>query len=179
MAGWGGLPGDYDNDGFPDLFVANGGDLNNFLYHNNGDGTFTKITTGNIVNDRGYSVGAAWADYDNDGYLDLFVGNRLGNNFLYHNNGNGTFTKITTGAIVSEAADSNGIAWGDYNNDGFLDLFVANWIMAELSLPPTRVTPTTDYGQMRRRLQTARGGGRVKVQARLEGLRWQPSDQRF
>jgi hypothetical protein len=116
--------GDYDNDGYPDLFAANGGP-NNFLYRNNGNGTFTKITSGSIVNDGGYSAGCAWGDYDNDGNLDLFVANRAGPNFLYHNNGDGTFTRITQGEIVSNVGDSNGCIWGDYDNDGFLDLCVA------------------------------------------------------
>ncbi|MBI3417565.1 MAG: VCBS repeat-containing protein [Verrucomicrobia bacterium] len=119
--------GDYDDDGYLDLFVANGTNQNNALYHNNGDGTFTKITTGAIVGDAGYSVGCAWGDYDNDGLLDMYVANRLGNNFLYRNNGDGTFTKITTGSIVTDVGDSNGCSWGDYNNDGYLDLFVARW----------------------------------------------------
>ncbi|RPI16577.1 MAG: T9SS C-terminal target domain-containing protein [Ignavibacteriae bacterium] len=117
--------GDYDNDGNMDLFVTNYGE-NNFLYHGNGDGTFTKITTGNIVSDGGNSVGCSWGDYDNDGKIDLFVCNRNQNNFLYHNNGSGTFTKITSGAIVTDNSNSGGCAWGDYNNDGFIDLFVAN-----------------------------------------------------
>jgi uncharacterized repeat protein (TIGR01451 family) len=119
--------GDYDNDSYPDLFVSVGGGLNNSLYHNNRDGTFTKITAGSIVNDPGYSVGAAWGNFDNDSWLDLAVANRLGSNFLYHNNGDGTFTKITTGTIVTDIADSNGCSWGDYDSDGYLDLFVANW----------------------------------------------------
>jgi hypothetical protein len=81
---------DYDNDGFLDLFSANDGGQNNSLYHNNGDGTFNKITTGSLVNDGGKSAGCAWADYDNDGFLDLFVANWQGSgpNFLYRNNGN-------------------------------------------------------------------------------------------
>jgi hypothetical protein len=116
---------DYDNDGYIDLFVTNYGE-NNFLYHNNGDGTFTKITTGAIVNDGGNSTGCAWGDYDNDGFVDLFVCNRNQPNFLYHNNGNGTFTKITTGAIVTNNSNSGGCAWCDYDNDGYLDLYVAN-----------------------------------------------------
>ena len=120
----GGSWGDYDNDGYLDLFVANYG--NNFLYWNNGNGTFTKITTGAIVNDGGFSSGSSWGDYDNDGYLDLFVTNYNENNFLYSNNGNGTFTKITTGAIVNDGGRSSGSSWGDYDNDGYLDLFVAN-----------------------------------------------------
>lgn len=116
---------DYDNNGTIDLFVSNYGE-NNFLYSNNGNGTFTKITTGAIVNDGGNSTGCAWADYDKDGYVDLFVCNRNQPNFLYHNNGNGTFTKITTGAIVTNNSNSGGCAWADYDNDGYPDLFVAN-----------------------------------------------------
>jgi hypothetical protein len=121
---------DYDNDGFLDLFVANQ-NQKNFLYHNNGDGTFTKITSGAIVNDIGYSWGAAWADYDNDGSIDLFVANGPPsgsgqNDFLYRNNGDGTFTKITTGSLVNDGAAGDGCAWGDFNNDGFPDLFVTN-----------------------------------------------------
>jgi hypothetical protein len=117
--------GDYDNDGDIDIFVSNYGE-NNFLYSNNGDGTFTKITSGAVVNDGGNSTGCAWGDYDNDGYIDLFVCNRNQNNFLYHNNGNGTFTKITSGAIVTDNSNSGGCAWGDYDNDGYIDMFVAN-----------------------------------------------------
>jgi hypothetical protein len=124
--------GDYDNDGDLDLFVASGGAAaseNNFLYRNNGDGTFTRITEGIIVNDGGWSNGAAWVDYDNDGHLDLFVNNAAAarqSEFLYHNNGDGSFTKITTGSIVNDDGASPGAAWADYDNDGFLDLFVAN-----------------------------------------------------
>jgi hypothetical protein len=116
-----------------DLFLANAGQPN-FLYHNNGDGTFTRITNGIIVNDvvvpaTSGSLGCAWGDYDNDGFLDLFVTNEGGDprvvNFLYHNNGDGTFSKITTGSLVNEYSDSWGCAWGDYDNDGFLDLFAS------------------------------------------------------
>lgn len=117
--------GDYDNDGWLDLFVPNHGE-NNFLYHNNRDGSFSKITSGRIVTDGGNSFGAAWGDYDNDGLLDLFVANANQKNFLYHNSGDGTFTKITTGAIVNDIGYSWGAAWADYDNDGNLDLFVAN-----------------------------------------------------
>jgi hypothetical protein len=116
---------DYDNNGTIDLFVSNYGE-NNFLYSGNGDGSFAKITAGSIVNDGGNSTGCAWADYDKDGYVDLFVCNRNQANFLYHNNGNGTFTKITSGAIVTNVSNSGGCAWADYDNDGYPDLFVAN-----------------------------------------------------
>ena len=117
--------GDYDNDGNIDLFVCNYNE-NNFLYHNNGDGTFTKIATGSIVTDMGASTCPAWGDYDNDGFLDLYVCNRSSANFLYHNNGDGTFTRILTGIIATENKNSSACAWGDYDNDGFPDLYVAN-----------------------------------------------------
>ena len=118
---------DYDNDGDLDLLVTNDG--NNALYTNNGNGTFTKVIAGNIVNDMGCSYGSAWGDYDNDGDLDLFLANvdTLLNSFLYSNNGNGTFTKITTGNIVNDGGSGRDASWGDYDNDGDLDLFVANW----------------------------------------------------
>jgi len=115
---------DYDNDGYLDLFVANGGE-NNFLYHNNGNSTFTKVTTGAIVTDGGASTSAAWCDYDLDGDMDLFVPNTGWNvNFLYTNNGDGTFTKVTTGDIVSDGGEAFGGSWGDYDNDGYPDLYV-------------------------------------------------------
>ena len=131
--------GDYDNDGFIDLFVSNFFGQNNSLYHNSGDGTFTLMTNSIVSLDGATSVGCAWGDYDNDGWLDLFVANlgpvdstgtSLGlgmeKNFLYHNNGNGTFTKVTSGSLVTDLGYSTGCAWGDYDNDGFLDLFVSN-----------------------------------------------------
>ena len=109
----------------------------NFLYRNNGDGTFTKIASGDIVADRFGSVYGAWGDYDNDGFLDLFVSHSsirsvdyyapTAKNSLYHNNGDGTFTKITSGSLVNDLGCSLGSAWGDYDNDGFLDLFVTNF----------------------------------------------------
>jgi hypothetical protein len=117
--------GDYDNDGYPDLFVANNNE-NNFLYHNNRDGTFTRILSGRIVNDGGASFGCAWGDYDNDGGLDLFVANQNQRNFLYHNNNDGTFSRVDSGKIVTDVGYSWGCAWADYDNDGYLDLFVAN-----------------------------------------------------
>jgi hypothetical protein len=115
--------GDYDNDGWLDLFVANP-NARNFLYHNNGDGTFNKITNGAIVTDIGTSGGCGWADYDNDGYLDLFVAIRSGASFLYHNNGDGTFARVTTGVVPADVANAVACAWADYDNDGFPDLCV-------------------------------------------------------
>jgi len=117
--------GDYDNDGYPDLFVANNG-VPSFLYHNQRDGTFAKIASGPIVSNVASSISGSWGDYDNDGYLDLFVANLGQKNFLYHNQGDGTFMRITNGPIVEEVSFSWGSAWADYDNDGYLDLFVAN-----------------------------------------------------
>jgi uncharacterized protein (TIGR03790 family) len=87
---------------------------------------FTKITTGDVANDNGDSRASAWADYDNDGYQDLFVANYGETNFLYKNNGNGTFTRIINGQIGTDVGNSNDCTWGDYDNDGFLDLYVGN-----------------------------------------------------
>ncbi len=123
---FGGSWGDFNNDGFPDLFVANVGQ-NNFLYRNNGDGSFTKVTSGVVVSDPGDSQGSSWGDFDGDGFLDLFVANISGqNNFLYRNNGDGTFTRLTDEAPVLDGGDSRATAWGDLDRDGDLDLFVAN-----------------------------------------------------
>ena len=120
--------GDYDNDDKIDLFVSVGFSGNNLLFHNEGNGNFTQIISGSIVNDGGESRGCAWVDYDRDGWLDLFVCNQNNqNNCLYHNNQNGTFTKIASGSIVNDANFTRGCAWGDYNNDGWPDLFAVNY----------------------------------------------------
>src|SRR5258706_5334161 len=120
--------GDYDNDGRLDLFICRYLNQTNFLCHNDGDLGFSLLSTGNIATDVASSQGCAWSDYDKDGWLDLFVAHGQNqNNALYHNNGDGTFTKITTGAIVNDGGDSRACAWGDYDNDGWPDLFVANY----------------------------------------------------
>ena len=116
---------DFDNDGNLDLFVANAGSNPNFLYQNNGDSTFSKITNGEIVTETGNSFGNAWADYDSDGDADLFVANSQ-KNFLYQNNGDGSFAKITGEPVVDDAGISRGGSWGDYDNDGDPDLYVVN-----------------------------------------------------
>ena len=117
--------GDFNNDRFPDLFVGNAGAQNDFLYKNNGNLTFTKTT----LTDGRSTLGASFGDYDNDGDLDLFVANYLGqNNILYKNNGapNYNFTAIDTGIISNNGGSSVGSCWGDIDNDGDLDLFIAN-----------------------------------------------------
>jgi hypothetical protein len=124
--------GDFNNDGFEDLFVANSNGENDFLYRNNGDGTFTRVTSGSIVTSGGASIGCAWGDFDNDGSLDLVVANGGGfsavNNFLFRNNGNGTFTRTNAGPVGTDAVAALCSAWADYDRDGWLDLFVGDFI---------------------------------------------------
>jgi hypothetical protein len=125
----GGAWGDYDGDGWLDLFVPNGygGSVQtNFLYRNLGSGMFEKITNAFLDPPTNRASGAVWGDYDNDGFLDLFIADLAGNNALHHNNGDGTFTPVTTGSLVNDGGVSYGCAWADYDNDGGLDLFVAN-----------------------------------------------------
>jgi enediyne biosynthesis protein E4 len=134
---------DYDNDGYLDIFFTNGAripgltkdspDFSNPLYHNNHDGTFTDVTDRAGVGGEGYSVGAAVADYDNDGFPDIYV-TGVNHNTLYHNNQNGTFTDVTAHAGVTGIGTdgrkpwSVSAAWIDYDNDGRLDLFVGNYL---------------------------------------------------
>jgi len=132
--------GDYDNDGYVDLYVSNSaGSLRNFLYHNNHDGTFTRVTVGSIVLDQYKSRGVSWVDYDNDGDLDMFVVNEGGQNEnLYRNmlreTGTATFTSVTTGPLVNAGGNSMSASWGDVDNDGDLDVFIANgWPVASVN----------------------------------------------
>ena len=134
---------DYDNDGFLDIFFTNGAaipsleksDLSyyNRLFHNNGDGTFTDVTEKAGLQGIGYSMGVAAGDYDNDGFVDLYV-TGVNRNQLFHNNGDGTFTDVTekagVGGIIPKLGKAWSVAagWFDYNNDGLLDLFVANYL---------------------------------------------------
>ena len=134
---------DYDNDGCLDIFFANGARIPsltkdspvflNRLYHNNCNGTFTDVTDRAGVRGEGYSMGVAAADYDNDGWTDIYV-TGVNRNILYHNNGDGTFTDVTQRAGVGGLTPggkklwSVSAAWVDYDNDGLLDLFVANYL---------------------------------------------------
>lgn len=126
---WSASWGDYDNDGYDDLFIPeNDMTKPNKLYHNNGDGTFTRITTGEIVNDLSSSVMGKWGDYNNDGFLDLFVSsNVMPQNLFYENNGDGTFTKITQSSLIEMGAAILDADWTDYNRDGFLDIIATDY----------------------------------------------------
>jgi hypothetical protein len=154
--GMGVAVGDYDNDGFEDLYVtAYGG---NKLYHNNGNGTFTDVTAKAGVGGSGWSTSAAWVDLDNDGFLDLVVLRYLEWDFdeiwcgehkegyraychpdffkpvpplVYHNNGDGTFTEVAQKIGLGKPGKGLGIALADYDRDGHVDLFIANDSMVE------------------------------------------------
>ncbi len=127
---------DYDNDGFEDLYFVNGAPgASNVLYHNNRNGTFTDVTrragVGGLTaaTAKAYKTGVAVGDFDNDGYLDLYV-TTFGSNILYHNNGNGTFTDVTAAAHVAGGTTewSTSAGFLDYNRDGKLDLYVTNYL---------------------------------------------------
>jgi len=128
---------DYNNDGWLDIYLVNGGTVpghpapvpvRNALYRNNGDGTFTDVTEEAGVGGNGYyGMGVAAADYDGDGWTDLFV-TTFGRNILYHNNGDGTFTDVTDRAGVAGGGWSTSAAFLDYDRDGRLDLFVARYV---------------------------------------------------
>ncbi|MGB6596502.1 MAG: CRTAC1 family protein [Candidatus Acidiferrum sp.] len=140
---------DYDNDGWLDVFLVNGWRLEPFakghephchLFKNNRDGTFTDVTKGSGLELRtGWGQACCVGDYDNDGHDDLFV-TYYGQNALYHNNGDGTFTDVTERAGLLQSGPktrwNTGCTWVDYDRDGHLDLFVANYVDFDLKTAP-------------------------------------------
>ncbi|HTU23519.1 MAG TPA: CRTAC1 family protein [Gemmataceae bacterium] len=131
LGGFNCVQGDYNNDGNLDLFIVRGGWLpwpvRPSLLRNNGDGTFTDVTEQAELLDPVNSLSAAWADYDNDGFLDLFICCERQPNRLYHNRGDGTFEEVAAKAGLRwDGRPAAGAAWIDYDNDGFPDLFICN-----------------------------------------------------
>ena len=154
--GMGVAAGDFDNDGWTDLYITNFG--RNQLYRNNGDGTFTDVSKQSGTDSQGWSVSAAWVDYDRDGWLDLFVGNYVNYSTdanvqchstagmsdycapfvyspqpsrLFHNRRDGTFVDVTAAAGMSrEFGPALGVATADFNGDGWIDIYVANDLQA-------------------------------------------------
>jgi hypothetical protein len=153
---------DYNRDGRPDIFFTNGANIatlqkdapkyRNRLFRNDGNGVFTDVTEQAGLAGTGFDVGVAVADYDNDGYPDIFVAG-VGRNTLYHNNRNGTFTDVTEKAGLARGKDPEygplwaiAAVWVDVNNDGLLDLFVVNYLQWQYSdKPMCGFQGTADY----------------------------------
>jgi hypothetical protein len=146
---------DYDRDGWPDIYFTNAPTVDQALkgvvpkgalYHNNGDGTFTDVTDKAKVGTPCFAMGGAVADYNNDGWPDMFI-TCLGQNVLYRNNGDGTFTDVAKEAGLGNSASwSSGAAFGDYDQDGFVDLAVTGYVDFHLNdLPGFGKTPTCKY----------------------------------
>jgi hypothetical protein len=183
---------DYDNDGWPDIFIVNGMDWPGHaskrstpkLYHNNHDGTFTDVTHKAGLDVEMFGMGVAVGDYDNDGYDDLFV-TALGQSRLFHNNGNGTFTDVTQKAgLLGPKEFSTSAAWVDYDRDGKLDLVVANYVQWSLEgdlyctldgKSKSYCTPES-YRGASVRLWHNRGDGTFEDVTKKAGL-WEPTSK--
>jgi len=136
---------DYDNEGWLDIYLVNGSTYDAesgkaappkaALFHNNHDGTFTNVAEKAGVANGRWGFGCSVADYDNDGWPDIYVSN-FGKNRLYHNNHDGTFTDVAEKAGVALGNWSTGATWGDYDGDGRLDLFVPGYVHYDLANPP-------------------------------------------
>jgi hypothetical protein len=145
---------DYDNDSDMDVLIVNGSTLANIkyggdpmvaLFRNDGKGRFADVTPASGLGARGWGMGTCIADYDNDGFQDIYV-TAFGPNVLVHNNGDGTFTDITARAGVGDPRWSTNCAFGDYDRDGDLDLYVANYVaFSELTIPKRGASSSCKY----------------------------------
>jgi hypothetical protein len=145
---------DYDRDGWPDIYFTNapsvdmalkGKSSRGALYHNNHDGTFTDVTDKSGMATPCFGMGGAVADYNNDGWPDIYL-TCFGGNVLYRNNGDGTFTDVTAKAGVADGRWSTGASFGDYDGDGYVDLMVTNYVDMHLNdLPQFGSSPTCKY----------------------------------
>jgi hypothetical protein len=160
---------DFDNDGWLDIYLVNGATFDSLdgkepaphaaLFHNNHDGTFTDVSEkAGVANDR-WGYGCSVADYDNDGWPDIYVGN-YGKNRLYHNNHDGTFTDMAEKAGVALGNWSPGSAWGDYDGDGLLDLYVTGYVHFDRDNLPITGTKSMGYASCLYRGDTVNCGPR-------------------
>ena len=166
---------DYDNDGWLDIYMVNGSTYDAYtgkapaphaaLFHNNHDGTFTDVADKAGVTNERWGFGVAVADYDNDGWPDIFVSN-YGKNRLYHNNHNGTFTDVGEKAGITLGNWSTSATWGDYDGDGRLDLFVPGYVHYDMVEPPAQGSKAVSYNFCQ-----FRG---VKVMCGPRGLKGEP-----
>lgn len=155
---------DLDNDGWYDLFIPDG--VESKLFRNRRDGTFEDITSqAGLAGLDGVSVGV-FADYDNDGYKDFFVSRTFSPNQLFHNNGDGTFSDVTAGSGLHEDCCTTVASWGDYDNDGLLDLYVGRYLEPRTQIPTTFYARNGEPNQLYHNL----GNGKFENVTQQAGL---------